>query len=71
MVGYDYKGFGRSEGQRALILNEEDFIGDCVTFIENLKQFYSLTMNEPGLKIFAYGYSLGAGLSMGVERLYG
>ena len=39
MVGYDYKGFGYSEGERGLIDNTANFINDGLVFIDKVKEF--------------------------------
>lgn len=38
-VGFDYRGFGKSEGVRGLI-STDIFIKDAVSFVEKVKEFY-------------------------------
>lgn len=71
VVGYDYKGFGLSEGKRAFILNEQTFIDDGFNFVIKTKEYYKDSLKISKIKIVSYGYSLGGALAMGIERLYG
>lgn len=39
VVGFDFKGFGYSEGTRGLIDNTEEFLKDALNFYEKIKLF--------------------------------
>ena len=59
-MGYDYLGFGRSEGTRGLIEDKEEFYQDGVRFVQLVRKYYAGKMPEEcDLKYYAYGYSLG------------
>ncbi|CAD8142583.1 unnamed protein product [Paramecium octaurelia] len=52
-VGFDFRGFGKSEGLRGWLESKEQHIEDCTRFIQLIKQLY------PGVQLFALGQSLG------------
>lgn len=49
VVGFDFRGFGKSEGIRGYIESEESHFGDCIKFIDIVEKEY------PGKKIFLTG----------------
>jgi alpha-beta hydrolase superfamily lysophospholipase len=65
VVGFDMRGFGESEGPRALITNPQDMLNDARNFIDAVKvwQFERLDKNLPWI---GYGYSLGSCYLIGV-----
>jgi acylglycerol lipase len=52
-VGYDYRGFGKSEGDRGYIENLQTHLSDCEKFIDLVKKIY------PETPLFVSGLSLG------------
>jgi len=67
VVGYDYKGFGESEGERGVIDSFEQATNDGLNFIEKVKEFLKVTY--PGgenIKLVGMGNSLGGTTTLGV-----
>ncbi|CAD8046343.1 unnamed protein product [Paramecium sonneborni] len=52
-VGFDFRGFGKSQGLRGWLESQQQHLEDCTRFIQLIKQLY------PGTKLFALGQSLG------------
>lgn len=61
-VGYDYRGFGQSEGSRGYISNWETHLSDAEKFISLVKQIY------PKTPLFAMGLSLGGATAYEITR---
>lgn len=55
-VGFDHRGFGRSEGIPGYVQDLEQHLGDCLAFLDIIRPLYQ------GLPIFCLGKSMG-GLS--------
>ena len=67
-VGFDYKGFGKSQGTRGLIESFDTLLGDALSFVEKAKEFYEKTYAGKNIPLVGYGFSLGAGLQIAVYR---
>jgi acylglycerol lipase len=52
-VGFDHRGFGRSQGARGKIDSLEQHLGDCRLFVGMMKNLY------PNLPFFSTGLSMG------------
>ena len=67
VIGFDMRGFGESEGPRALITNPQDMLDDSVRFIDAAKNWQ---MQERGhnLPWVAMGYSLGGCYLLGAYQ---
>ena len=39
-VGYDYAGFGKSQGTRGLIESKSGFVNDGYNFVRSLRSYY-------------------------------
>ncbi len=63
VVGLDYPGFGNSAGERGLVLEPDVLLPLCIEFVHKVKA----TLGKDK-KIFAWGYSLGAAVSVAVKR---
>lgn len=68
VVGYDYPGFGLSEGPRGEIHNSEYFIQDGIEFITKLRTEYQTIYPKSNIPLVAIGYSQGAAAALGVQR---
>ena len=66
MVGYDYPGFGLSEGQRGAIHNSENFIDEGVEFLSKLASYYDEIYPKNMLPYVALGYSQGGAACLGI-----
>jgi len=53
VVGFDYRGFGKSEGERGEIESFSSLLEDCLLFIKSVEAIY------PGLPKLSIGVSLG------------
>ncbi|CAI2374528.1 unnamed protein product [Moneuplotes crassus] len=64
VLGYDYRGFGKTEGQSGHIASWEQHMSDAWTYFDIVKEEYKET------SIIGCGYSLGGGTSycMAIER---
>ena len=67
-VGMDYRGYGKSEGQRYLIPSKDGLYNDCAHFVLKTKQFYQERFPGNTLPFVTFGYSLGGIVSLGVSR---
>lgn len=57
VIRYDLKGHGKSDGKRGYIKSINTFLGDLNFVIREIRK------DNPGLKTFLLGHSLGAGIS--------
>lgn len=53
VVGFDYRGYGKSQGERGAIESFESILEDCLLFVKNVEALY------PDIPKFAIGASLG------------
>jgi len=58
VVGFDYKGFGRSEGQRGYIGDNEKFYEDGLNFLDQVRGYYAAKLRQSG-PLIAFGFSVG------------
>ncbi len=56
-IGFDYRGFGRSEGLRGYIRKHEDTVADFLSFLQLAKQKDGELMSKP---LFLLGVAYGA-----------
>ena len=65
VVGFDFRGFGRTKGQRGHISSWEDHIKDCWTYYDIVREQY-----DNSIPFIGVGYSLGGGtvFSMVMDR---
>lgn len=59
-VGYDYYGFGLSEGERGVVENKQNHAQDAANFVENVIWTYECLLGLKGLNFHLLGYSFGA-----------
>ena len=64
-VGFDFRGFGKTKGQRGHIDSWEQHMKDCWTYYDIIRSNY-----DTSIPIVGCGYSLGGGtvFSMAIER---
>ena len=67
-IGMDYKGYGRSEGQRRLIKNLDLLYEEELEFLLKAREFYKQLYPETAIPFYTFGYSLGCKISIGVAR---
>jgi alpha-beta hydrolase superfamily lysophospholipase len=68
VIGFDYKGFGRSDGVRGLIESTQGFIDDGVHFISKSKEHYLTLYPDKKFNFISYGLSMGGALCLAVDR---
>ncbi|WP_457651808.1 alpha/beta hydrolase [Rhodocaloribacter sp.] len=57
VLGYDHRGFGRSEGRRAFIARFDDLLDDLDRFLDEVRQAY------PDTPLFLFGHSMGGAVT--------
>ena len=63
-VGFDYKGFGKSEGPRGHLESAELMLADSTAFITQVKEYYKKSLPSVNLTYIGIGYSLGGALCL-------
>jgi acylglycerol lipase len=66
VIGFDFRGFGHSEGPRGLIENTDNFIKDAIKFVEKAKEHYYEIYKNVKMQFVGYGYSLGGACAVAV-----
>lgn len=61
VVGYDYRGHGKSEGRRVFFSSSEQIIEDSLSFVNLMTKFY------PNLNVFLGGISFGGFISFQIS----
>jgi alpha-beta hydrolase superfamily lysophospholipase len=57
VLGYDHRGFGRSEGRRAFVARFDDLLDDLDRFLDAVRQAY------PDAPLFLFGHSMGGAVT--------
>ena len=68
-IGFDYPGFGYSEGPRGHI-DTDNLIETGLDFLKKANEYLENVYKSNSIKYIAYGYSTGAQLSISLERTF-
>ena len=66
VFGYNYKGFGHSEGTRGLIDSSDSFLQDGYNFVLKVKEFLKSEYPNNDISLVGCGMSMGGTLVVGL-----